>query len=86
MHLHLITAEDSLTLQARTRELIRFPQLTLIQNGGWNKWWATKGAIIATRVVHTDAIIPRNLGYMFGVTGETRLCAAMHAVDNHPKK
>ncbi|HXW00604.1 MAG TPA: radical SAM protein, partial [Anaerolineae bacterium] len=29
MHLHLITAEDPLTLQARSRELIRFPQLTM---------------------------------------------------------
>ena len=29
MRLHLITAEDPLTLQARTRELIRFPQLTM---------------------------------------------------------
>ena len=29
MHLHLITAEDPLTRQARTRELIRFPQLTM---------------------------------------------------------
>jgi len=29
MHLHLITAEDPLTLQARARELIRFPQLTM---------------------------------------------------------
>lgn len=29
MHVHLITAEDSLTLQARARELIRFPQLTM---------------------------------------------------------
>ncbi len=28
-HLHLITAEDPLTLQARARELIRFPQLTM---------------------------------------------------------
>ncbi|MBT9582653.1 B12-binding domain-containing radical SAM protein [bacterium] len=28
-HLHLITAEDPLTLQARSRELIRFPQLTM---------------------------------------------------------
>ncbi len=27
MHLHLITAEDPLTLQARSRELIRMPQL-----------------------------------------------------------
>jgi hypothetical protein len=29
MHLYLITAEDPLTLQARARELIRFPQLTM---------------------------------------------------------
>lgn len=29
MNLHLITAEDPLTLQARARELIRFPQLTM---------------------------------------------------------
>jgi radical SAM superfamily enzyme YgiQ (UPF0313 family) len=29
MHLHLITAEDPLTLRARQRELIRFPQLTM---------------------------------------------------------
>src|SRR5436305_9538427 len=29
MHVHLITAEDSLTLEARARELIRFPQLTM---------------------------------------------------------
>jgi radical SAM superfamily enzyme YgiQ (UPF0313 family) len=29
MHLHLITAEDPLTLHARARELIRFPQLTM---------------------------------------------------------
>ena len=29
MLLHLITAEDPLTLQARARELIRFPQLTM---------------------------------------------------------
>jgi radical SAM superfamily enzyme YgiQ (UPF0313 family) len=29
MKLHLITAEDPLTLQARRRELIRFPQLTM---------------------------------------------------------
>jgi radical SAM superfamily enzyme YgiQ (UPF0313 family) len=29
MRLHLITAEDPLTLQARARELIRFPQLTM---------------------------------------------------------
>ncbi|NKB72530.1 MAG: radical SAM protein [Candidatus Latescibacteria bacterium] len=29
MHLHLITAEDPLTLQARARELIRMPQLTM---------------------------------------------------------
>jgi len=29
MNLHLITAEDPLTLQARERELIRFPQLTM---------------------------------------------------------
>src|SRR5262249_36576297 len=29
MHLHLITAEDPLTLRARARELIRFPQLTM---------------------------------------------------------
>lgn len=29
MRLHLITAEDPLTLQARSRELIRFPQLTM---------------------------------------------------------
>jgi len=28
-HVHLITAEDSLTLEARSRELIRFPQLTM---------------------------------------------------------
>jgi radical SAM superfamily enzyme YgiQ (UPF0313 family) len=28
-HLHLITAEDPLTLDARARELIRFPQLTM---------------------------------------------------------
>lgn len=29
MRLHLVTAEDPLTLQARARELIRFPQLTM---------------------------------------------------------
>ncbi len=29
MKLHLVTAEDPLTLQARSRELIRFPQLTM---------------------------------------------------------
>ncbi len=29
MHLHLITAEDPLTLAARAQELIRFPQLTM---------------------------------------------------------
>src|SRR4051812_34242647 len=29
MHLHLITAEDPLTVHARSRELIRFPQLTM---------------------------------------------------------
>ena len=29
MHLHLITAEDPLTLDIRRRELIRFPQLTM---------------------------------------------------------
>jgi radical SAM superfamily enzyme YgiQ (UPF0313 family) len=29
LQLHLITAEDPLTLQARARELIRFPQLTM---------------------------------------------------------
>ncbi len=29
MHIHLVTAEDPLTLQARARELIRFPQLTM---------------------------------------------------------
>jgi len=29
LHLHLITAEDPLTLAARARELIRFPQLTM---------------------------------------------------------
>src|SRR5450432_2656114 len=29
MHLHLITAEDPLTLDARSHELIRFPQLTM---------------------------------------------------------
>ena len=29
MRLHLITAEDPLTLDARARELIRFPQLTM---------------------------------------------------------
>jgi radical SAM superfamily enzyme YgiQ (UPF0313 family) len=29
LHLHLITAEDPLTLEARSRELIRFPQLTM---------------------------------------------------------
>jgi protein-L-isoaspartate O-methyltransferase len=29
MHVHLITAEDPLTLHARARELIRFPQLTM---------------------------------------------------------
>ncbi len=29
VHLHLVTAEDPLTLQARSRELIRFPQLTM---------------------------------------------------------
>lgn len=29
MRLHLITAEDPLTLKARARELIRFPQLTM---------------------------------------------------------
>lgn len=29
MHLHLITAEDPLTLEARARELIRMPQLTM---------------------------------------------------------
>ncbi|MBV9469282.1 MAG: B12-binding domain-containing radical SAM protein [Abitibacteriaceae bacterium] len=29
MHLHLITAEDPLTIHARSRELIRFPQLTM---------------------------------------------------------
>ena len=29
MRLHLITAEDPLTLEARSRELIRFPQLTM---------------------------------------------------------
>jgi len=29
MDLHLITAEDPLTLEARARELIRMPQLTM---------------------------------------------------------
>src|SRR6266545_3582139 len=29
IRVHLITAEDSLTLEARARELIRFPQLTM---------------------------------------------------------
>src|SRR3982750_3511262 len=29
MHVHLVTAEDPLTLQARARELIRMPQLTM---------------------------------------------------------
>src|SRR5512135_1127493 len=29
MRLHLITAEDPLTLRARAHELIRFPQLTM---------------------------------------------------------
>ena len=29
MHVHLVTAEDPLTLHARARELIRFPQLTM---------------------------------------------------------
>src|SRR5690242_7319391 len=29
VQLHLITAEDPLTLAARSRELIRFPQLTM---------------------------------------------------------
>ncbi len=29
MRLHLIIAEDPLTLQARARKLIRFPQLTM---------------------------------------------------------
>src|SRR5436190_24270669 len=29
LRLHLITAEDPLTLESRSRELIRFPQLTM---------------------------------------------------------
>jgi len=29
MRLHLVTAEDPLTLHARAHELIRFPQLTM---------------------------------------------------------
>ncbi len=48
MYLHLITAEDKLTLQARARELIRFPQLTMPLLAGLtpSSW----------RVTHTDEI------------------------------
>ena len=49
MHLHLITAEDPLTLHARARELIRFPQLTmpLLAALTPDRWTVT----------HTDEII-----------------------------
>ena len=48
MHIHLVTVEDPLTLQARARELIRFPQLTM----------PLLGALTppAWRVAHTDEI------------------------------
>ncbi len=47
-HLHLITAEDPLTLDARARELIRFPQLTMPLLAALTpaRW----------RVTHTDEI------------------------------
>lgn len=50
--LHLITAEDPLTLQARSRELIRFPQLTMPLLAGLtpDHWSVTHSDEIVTPV------------------------------------
>lgn len=75
MHVHLITAEDPLTLRARARELIRFPQLTMpllaaLTPPNW-------------RVTHTDEIthtVDTHQRYdLVGITAATP--GAPHAYD-----
>lgn len=75
MHVHLITAEDPLTLRARGRELIRFPQLTMpilaaLTPPNW-------------RVTHTDEIthtVDTHQHYdLVGITAATP--GAPHAYD-----
>jgi hypothetical protein len=75
MRLHLITAEDQLTLKLRARELIRFPQLTMpllaaLTPSSWN-------------VTHTDeitrAVDTRQHWDVVGITAATP--GAPHAYD-----
>jgi radical SAM superfamily enzyme YgiQ (UPF0313 family) len=75
MRLHLITAEDPLTLQARSRELIRFPQLTMpllaaLTPAPW-------------QVTHTDEIThPVDTGQAYDLVGITAATpGAPHAYD-----
>jgi radical SAM superfamily enzyme YgiQ (UPF0313 family) len=75
MHVHLITAEDPLTLHARARELIRFPQLTMPLLAGLTppNWTVT----------HTDEIthsVDKRQHYdLVGITAATP--GAPHAYD-----
>lgn len=75
MKLHLITAEDPLTLRARDRELIRFPQLTMpllaaMTPPQWN-------------VTHTDEIVrPVDTSQRYDLVGITAATpGAPHAYD-----
>ena len=52
-HLHLITAEDPLTLRARARELIRFPQLTMVGSPDPAEWRGRHCDEIVSAVVPT---------------------------------
>ncbi len=75
MHLHLITAEDPLTLKARERELIRFPQLTMPYLAALTpEPW---------QVTHTDEITRAvDLGLACDLVGITAATAgAPHAYD-----
>lgn len=75
MYLHLITAEDPLTLRARARELIRFPQLTMpllaaLTPSNW-------------QVSHTDEIThPVDTSYTYDLVGITATTSgAPHAYE-----
>ncbi len=75
MRLHLITAEDRLTLDARARELIRFPQLTMpllaaLTPGSWT-------------VTHTDEITHTvNVHERYDLVGITAATpGALHAYE-----
>jgi radical SAM superfamily enzyme YgiQ (UPF0313 family) len=75
MRLHLITAEDSLTLQARAQELIRFPQLTmpLLAALTPEKWTVTHTDEI------TECVDARQRYDLVGITAATP--GAPHAYD-----